>query len=261
MNDAVRKANEAAVYNKEVGQDRRSYKDYFHQQVYASLFEQEYVRDFAGLAEKYLTGKKVLVIGASRKDVDLIWPYTQDVTAVDISALMIEKLVEKYPEVTGMVGDAEKLDFLEGEYDVVFAKSVLHHLHPLDKVLEGVSNRLGEDGVLFVASEPGYWNPFAWLGRKIAPSREHTLGEKAFDFGELERMVKQRFELVEQNYYFLASVMLAVLPVFLPGLSGVCLRLVKPVTKVERRLINMGGWRWAWMIMGVYKKKIWGNKA
>ncbi len=256
--DKKRKLAEKQVYDYEyeANKDRPRFKSFFDLDLYKVLFGYKYQPKLEELMDNYLRNKKVLVIGASQSDISLVVKHSKNIEAIDISERMVSEIKKMFPKVKAFVGDAEELDKLGRSYDVVFCRSILHHLHPFEEIVEQVASVLKKDGVMFVASEPGYYNPFAWMGRKFSPSKEHTPGEKAFDFGEYERVIGKYFEPEFVDYYFLVSMMLVIVPTKIGWLKELMRMLLKPTIKLEMWLRKLPMlYRFYWVTMGVYKVK------
>ena len=234
LSNAARKKLEAKIYNDKNYKSRPAFGSFFDYDVFPKLMGEEYRPDIKKLLKKHLKNKKVLVLGASEKDVSIIWPYTKNIHAIDISERMISELKKTYPKVNAYVADAEKLETINGKYDVVFCKSILHHLHPLSKIINDISSLLKKDGLIFIASEPGKYNPLAFTARHFMPSNDHTPGEEPYNYSEFEKVVEKKFKIIYKNYYFLFSMLLAFVPTKLPILKAFCLSLIKPIISIEK---------------------------
>lgn len=256
MKAVKRKELEAKIYDHEYAPSagRPKFGSYFDQDLYYQMEHFEYLPTLHRWMKQYLSGKKVLIIGASRKDVELVLEYTKKVWAIDISKRMVKEINDKYPTVTAWVHDAEKLERIKQKFDVVFCKSILHHLHPFNRVVAGISKVLKPGGVLFVASEPGLYHPLAAIGRKFFPSLDHTPGERAFNFREYDRAINRWFVTQKQDYFVLFSLGLVVAPTRMRALKGICQQLLIPTLKLEGWLRQVPGLRHLyWMIAGVYR--------
>ena len=97
---------------------------------------------------------------------------------LDISHAML-KVSDQYVDGAKLVtGDAEKLPFAPGAFDVVFCKGSLHHTRDHVGFLRHCRRVLQEDGVL-VMSEPCNDNPFIRLARAVLYKKS-----KHFDEGD-----------------------------------------------------------------------------
>ncbi len=256
MRDVARKKREAAVYDHsdEKYAKRPAMKSFFEPELFARMVGYEYHGDLKRMMDKYVKRKKVLVLGASRTDIDLVAPYTKKITAIDISSRMVREIKKVYPEIKAKVHDAEDLVGLGEKFEVVWGKSILHHLHPFEEVMEQIAEVLEKDGVLMAAGEPGIYNPLAWLGRKLTPTQDHTPDEKPFEFGKYERVLAKRFEREYVNYYFLVSMMTVVGAAKMPWLKRVLAPGLVPLLRVEKWLRKIPGMkRWYWLTVGVYR--------
>ncbi|WP_173427748.1 class I SAM-dependent methyltransferase [Aneurinibacillus tyrosinisolvens] len=78
------------------------------------------------------------------------------VVGMDMSAPMIERAKDKYPEIKFFVGDAQKFS-MEDKFDAVFSNAALHWMKDASQVVEGVWNVLNKNG-RFVAEFGGKGN-------------------------------------------------------------------------------------------------------
>lgn len=254
MDAEERKALERAIYNRTLGTERPTYGSFWDKELYAAMLDAEMVRDIERLSEQYLRGRKVLILGAGRGEVQHVLRYTKDVWALNIAEQAVAEIAAAFPEVHSVVGDAEHPQSLGERFDVVYCKSILHHLHPIDRVLANLAEVLNPGGVLFVASEPGLYNPFAAFGRRFTPSASHTPGERPFVFSRFRKTAAERFEALYQNQYFLLSMLLPLLAKRAPWSKPVCKGLLSPSVRVESLLRRLpGAPDLYWMMLGVYR--------
>ncbi len=106
-----------------------------------------------------------------------VFPETEYV-GVDLSEKMILAGRRKYPKAKFMVMDCENLEFPDDYFDVVIARSILHHIPDPERSLREIKRVLVKDG-LVVISEP-HRNIFTFLPREILKmvtgkfDKEHT---------------------------------------------------------------------------------------
>lgn len=257
MNSRKRKLLEKQVYNYtyQAGRSRPSFGSFFHRRLNQLMYDAYYNPQLNRLLKTHVKNQHVLVLGASRKDIDLLRPYTKKLSAIDISEKMVNEIKKSYPEVDAFVADAEQLDKLDQKYDVIFCKSILHHLHPFDRIVHQLSQCLKPGGVLLVGSEPGLYNPFAWFGRTFTPSKEHTPGEMPFDYRKYEATLSKYFVPEEVNYHFLVSVGLVVLAAKLPFLEPLFQAALPTLLKLEHKLQHTPLRHLYWLTTGAYKLK------
>jgi SAM-dependent methyltransferase len=100
---------------------------------------------------------------------------------LDISHEMLKVSGEYVPDAPVVTGDAEKLPFLPGVFDVVFCKGSLHHTRDHVAFLTHCRNALNDQGVL-IMSEPCNDNPFIRLARKLLyiKSPHFDVGDQGF---------------------------------------------------------------------------------
>ncbi|HPN81599.1 MAG TPA: class I SAM-dependent methyltransferase [bacterium] len=105
------------------------------------------------------------------------FPQTEYI-GVDLSERMIDAGKRKYPGVDLRVMDCENLEFSDGSFDVIIARSILHHVPNPERSLREIKRVLVGDGVV-VISEP-HRNVFTFLPREILKmitgkfDKEHT---------------------------------------------------------------------------------------
>jgi ubiquinone/menaquinone biosynthesis C-methylase UbiE len=126
--------------------------------------------------EKYhFKNKKILEIGAGRSEFLSLFDKDNEVTALDISPVLLKKNKAKAKLV---VGDAENLPFADNSFDFVYLVGVLHHLEDQKKALQEIDRVLKTGGQVFI-SEPTKWSlnlPYYWV-RRLAI---RLIGEKKY---------------------------------------------------------------------------------
>ena len=114
-----------------------------------------------------LAGKSVLDVGAGECVVSAaiaVAGGAREVWATDATPKQIWAAAERRaadPVLRFAIADAQDLPFADASFDLVVANLVLHHIHPLDRLVAEVS-RVLRPGGRFVAHEP---NP--WLGALV----------------------------------------------------------------------------------------------
>lgn len=100
---------------------------------------------------------------------------------LDISHAMLKVSDQYVPDAKLVTGDAEKLPFQPGVFDVVFCKGSLHHTRDHVGFLTHCKSALQKDGVL-IMSEPCNDNPLIRLARKILYIRSphFDVGDQGF---------------------------------------------------------------------------------
>jgi ubiquinone/menaquinone biosynthesis C-methylase UbiE len=90
----------------------------------------------------------------------------RDVNAIglDLSYPLLVLGRHKYPEVSFVVGDAERLPFPTGKMDAVLLSAIIHHLPEPSQCAREVF-RILKPGGAFVAFDPNRCNPFMYLYR------------------------------------------------------------------------------------------------
>jgi len=253
--DDRRKLDEKAVYDREVNLDRPIYNSYWDRDLYARMFRAEYDADLRRLAREHLPGKRVLILGAGAAEARLVGEHTPHVDALNISPKAIADLKAAFPDVNAFVADAETFRPAQ-PYEVIYCRSVLHHLQPFERVVESLAECLEPGGILFAAAEPGLMNPFAAFARRFAPSQSHTPGERPFRFSAFSRALGRRFEPLFENHYFLASMLLPFAGRKLAPAKPLLGPLLDLTLQVERRLKALPKARdLYWITCGVYRRR------
>ncbi|MCL2387130.1 MAG: class I SAM-dependent methyltransferase, partial [Defluviitaleaceae bacterium] len=109
------------------------------------------------------------------------------------------------PNFNFMVMDANKLEFEDESFDVVFGAGILHHLD-FDKAVQEIKRVLKKDGFCFFI-EPMGSNPIGRIVRKRTP-QARTIDEKPLENHEislLKKHFKTRFTF-SQLFYVPAGV-------------------------------------------------------
>ncbi|MCY2960333.1 MAG: class I SAM-dependent methyltransferase [Planctomycetota bacterium] len=128
---------------------------------------------------------------------------------LDISHDMLLVSEQYVPGARLVTGDAEKLPFQDGAFDVVFCKGSLHHTRDHVGFLANCKRTLRSGGVL-VMSEPCNDNPFIRLARWVLykKSPHFDVGDQGFTRkGIVELCEKAGFQVATvKKYGFLAYV-------------------------------------------------------
>ncbi|TSC84660.1 MAG: ubiquinone/menaquinone biosynthesis methyltransferase [Parcubacteria group bacterium Gr01-1014_13] len=128
---------------------------YDENEKYLNSFEQgELIPLLAGIA-----GKKVLDVGAGtgRLSVALANRDAQ-VTALDVSPKMLEKIKRKNAKIQTVVGDAESLPFKNETFEIVSAAFLIVHLKDPTRFFDEVY-RVLKDGGIFVVTNINQKDP------------------------------------------------------------------------------------------------------
>lgn len=255
MKENERKRHERDIYNRRTGTDRPEYGSFWDGDLFQRMhdLEQEPVLD--GWGKRFLIGRKVLVLGAGPKEVRFALRYTDDVHALNIAQRAVEQLEKTFPKVRCFVADAEHLERNE-QYDAVLCHSILHHLHPIESILDSVHEVLLPNGHLFIYAEPGLLNPFAAVARRLTPSRQHTPGERPFVFSNLRRLIEQRYSVEVEHHYFILAMLLPFLAKKLPATKPLAELLLAPTLQIEALARLLPGVRnLCWIGSGVYRAR------
>jgi len=128
---------------------------------------------------------------------------------LDISHDMLLVSEQYVPGARLVTGDAEKLPFQDGSFDVVFCKGSLHHTRDHVGFLENCRRTLRRGGVL-VMSEPCNDNPFIRFSRAVLyrKSPHFDVGDEGFTKKRIVDLCRRAGFQVEvvKKYGFLAYV-------------------------------------------------------
>ncbi|HTP42999.1 MAG TPA: class I SAM-dependent methyltransferase [Candidatus Acidoferrum sp.] len=157
-------------------------------------------------------GKKLLDIGAGLGESSVYFALQgARVTMTDISANMVETakaLGRKYGvELEGIVSSAEELNVPSGEYDIVYAANLIHHVPDRGKLFEQIKRALKPGGIFF-AWDPLAYNPAINLYRRMA-TEVRTVDERPLTVGDL-RLARRHFPGLKHREFWIASLLLFV---------------------------------------------------
>lgn len=152
-----RKKDEIRVF-----QDLSSYQELMSRPYFRELKEK-----ITNSFKRYrFKGKTILEIGAGTSKFLPLFEKENELTALDISAVL---LAQNKARANLIVGDAENLPFLDESFDLIYLVGVLHHLENQKKALREIKRALKVKGKVFI-SEPTKWSlnlPY-YLIRKLA---------------------------------------------------------------------------------------------
>lgn len=168
----------------------------------------DWYRDYDNYCSSYECNK-ALEVGAGLETISLNSKISFCLKSIDISSKAIDalKLKEIDENVSFEVADAHELPYLDGEFDFVFARGVLHHLE-LEVGISEIKRVLSTEGkVLF--GEPLAGNPLIQLYRFMTPNMR-TPDEKPLTSKDIQ-FVKESFEGATVTYYGFITLMAAIL--------------------------------------------------
>jgi SAM-dependent methyltransferase len=254
MQEQTRKDIERSTYERTRNRERPTYGSLWNRGLYQALMGLELEPELQQLCAAHLSGQKVLILGAGPGEVELVRRYTDRIVAINIAEKAVRDVEQRFPEVRAFVADAEKLETIDEVFDAVYCKSILHHLHPLDRVLGSIAQRLRPGGVLLVAMEPGLLNPFAALGRTLTPTQSHTPGEMPFVFSRFSRAARAHFQVVYERQHFVWSMLLPLLAKRVPALEPALRTGIGVSVALERQMRRLPLLRdLFWVMTGVYR--------
>jgi SAM-dependent methyltransferase len=194
-------------------------------------------------------GKDVLDYGCSFGEGSLIFKSSgaSTVEGIDISPVAVAAATQT-AAAAGVTGvrfqamNAEKLDFPDQSFDLVFGVAILHHLD-LDTACAEIA-RVMRPGATAVFLEPMGHNPFINLVRRATPADrtedEHPLLERDFD------VLRRHFGTLNREHVNLLTLLTAPL-VRVPGREP----LRRALEAADRRLLRLlpGMGKYAWNVL------------
>ncbi len=153
-----------------------------------------------------LSGKRVLDLGCGYGEASAFFAKRgAAVFGIDVSDGMID-LAQKLAADNGVapvfsVQGAERLDFEDGFFDVVYGNGILHHID-LERSLPEIKRVLKIGGkAAFV--EPLPYNPAINIYRKMA-TKHRTLDEKPLSMGQIRQVMNQFRQSAHREYWLTA---------------------------------------------------------
>lgn len=202
---------------------------------------------YNALLRRYLPGRDALEYGCAKGEKSLRWAgQGARVKGIDISdeAVRIANANAQKASLPAefFAMNAEKMDFANDSFDVVYGEGILHHLD-LDQAYAEIARVLREDGrAVFV--EPMGHNPALNLYRKLTPAMrtedEHPLLKR--DLALLRRFFKN----VDVHYFHFAT--LAAVPFRNTVLFKPLLALLHRLDRILMRLIPPIR-HWSWVVV------------
>ncbi len=138
---------------------------------------------------------------------------------------------------------AEKLEYDDDSFDIVFGFAILHHLelkHALSEL-----HRVLKPGGYAIFAEPLEGNPGLKLYRALTP-QYRTVDEQPIIVKDFAKDVANFSSFEHEEFYLVA--LLAFIFIYVPGLSGLFNVVLKPLLAVDKFLLKcfpfMGAWAW-----------------
>lgn len=159
-----------------------------------------------------LRGKKLLDIGAGLGESSIYFALRgADVTALDISPLMIEKIVtlgKRYGvELEVRVADGENLNVPANQYDLIYLANTIHHVQDRAALFQQMFRALKPGGAFF-SYDPLAYNPVINIYRRMAV-RVRTPDESPLTIGDL-KLAQKYFSNVGHREFWLSTLVLFV---------------------------------------------------
>jgi len=199
-----RSQREREIYNKGIANEWKEYSSRFG---HANLgYEPDQYRKLFDLHMAGAKSKDVLEIGSTAwENLDLVNNSPRNVTCINISEKFLQKGKDLYNELNPSTNidfvlmDANKLEFADNSFDVVFGIGILHHLDFETAIKE--IHRVLKNGGFCCFSEPLIGNPIGKIVRKRTPEvrtpDEKPLGKQEItvlnNYFEVDYLFRQLF--------------------------------------------------------------------
>lgn len=196
--------------------------------------------------------KKVLDLGCGLGEASVYFALKGAiVTASDLSSEMVNMAAQlarnNGVEVIPHVASAESMGFEEDKkFDIIYAGNVLHHAD-IDQTLSTVKRHLKPEGI-FVSWDPLAYNPIINVYRMIATS-VRTPDERPLNVADLKK-ISGYFKSTQRKYFWLTSLMIFILMVFVNLKNPNQTRLWKEVVREEKK------WQWLFLPLSIFDKLI-----
>ena len=218
-----------------------------------------------------LRGKKLLDIGVGLGESSVYFALCgAQVTAIDISPLMIDKVVRLGKrfgvDVEGRISDGEDLKVSADQYDLIYLANTIHHVQNRGLLFEQMSRALKPGGAFF-SYDPLAYNPIINIYRRMATG-VRTPDESPLTAADL-RLAKKYFSNVGHREFWISAQLLFI-KYYLkdrvhPNADRYWKRILRetpeslrwwvPLRALDRALTRIPGLRWmAWNMV------MWGQK-
>ena len=153
--------------------------------------------------------QKALEVGAGLETISLENEITFSLSSIDISSKAIAALKSKIisSNVTFELADAHNLPYRDNEFDLIFARGVLHHLD-LEVGISELKRVLSPNGKV-IFGEPLAGNPLIQIYRFLTPNLR-TPDEKPLKSKDL-KYVRNSFEGISVKYFGFLTILVAIL--------------------------------------------------
>ena len=218
-----------------------------------------------------LRGKKLLDIGAGLGESSVDFALRgAEVTAIDISPLMIEKVValgkQFGVEVEGRIAEGENLNVPANQYDLIYLANTIHHVQDRAALFQQMHRALKPGGVFF-SYDPLAYNPVINIYRRIAV-RVRTPDESPLGIADL-KLARKYFSNVSHREFWLSTLFLFAKYYLIdrvdPNADRYWKRILRetpetlrwwaPLASLDRLLTRVPGLRWlSWNVV------MWGQK-
>lgn len=143
----------------------------------------------------------------------------KNVIGLDLSISLLKSIDQKSASFKGsVIGDTERMPFLDACFDIIICRGSLHHLPSPSSAFKNIYDKL-KPGGFFVLSEPCSDSLILRLPRKLyrEKSGRFSQGHKAFNSRELKEMLRAcGFRIKEMRNFGLLAFPVCGLSDFLP---------------------------------------------
>jgi len=115
-----------------------------------------------------VTGKKMLEIGCGRKNLAYeLYKLGYDITAIDISNVVVDMLKKEYPEVDYIEMDARELKFEDETFDFIYSEDLLEHFPETQVAIQEWLRVLKTGGYMLIGTVSELWEDHPQHCRKF----------------------------------------------------------------------------------------------
>jgi 2-polyprenyl-3-methyl-5-hydroxy-6-metoxy-1,4-benzoquinol methylase len=167
-----------------------------------------------------MKGLKILDIGSGLGEASVYFALKgARVTANDLSPVMLDRCValgKKYGvEISALLGSADRFDFGESQFDIIYGANVLHHVGDIESLLKAVKRALVPGGRFFFY-DPLLYNPAIMVYRRLA-TKVRTEDEQPLRFSQL-RLFRELFSEVHHREFWLTALLIFFKYFFVDGI-------------------------------------------
>lgn len=202
------------IKNKEIAmQDKVSnfYDEERYLRPYSKEWHKQNIKKMVTLIDKDKLNRKILDNGCG---IGILGDYLpdRDITGSDISSEMLKKAKSRIKAL--VLADSEKLPFIDNTFDVIFARSLLHHLPNPQKGIDECFRVLRPGGQ--IVFQDTLMSIFSYIPRKIAnwQGKHFSESHKNFRRQEILNLVGSKLKIEKVMFSGYAAYLLGFPDVF-----------------------------------------------